>query len=115
MLFSGTLRYNLDPFDDFDDQQLWSALEQVRQRVRGRKRGSGESCTAVSMATDSLARNRPREVPCPLGLAALPIAFPHPPDTFLSRLPGNPGAAEVGSGGAGGRSGGCGDRGRSQL
>ena len=98
VLFSGTLRYNLDPFDDFDDQQLWSALEQVRQRVR--KRGSGESCTAVSMATDSLARNtniRPREVPCTLGLAALPIAFPHPPDAFLPRLPGNAGAAEIGS------------------
>ncbi|XP_019616414.1 PREDICTED: multidrug resistance-associated protein 4-like [Branchiostoma belcheri] len=30
VLFSGSLRRNLDPFNDFTDQQLWSALEEVQ-------------------------------------------------------------------------------------
>eukprot|EP00058_Branchiostoma_floridae_P007841 XP_002593329.1 hypothetical protein BRAFLDRAFT_119583 [Branchiostoma floridae] len=30
VLFSGTLRRNLDPFNDFTDQQLWSAIEEVQ-------------------------------------------------------------------------------------
>ena len=30
MLFSGTMRYNLDPFNDYSDVELWDALEQVR-------------------------------------------------------------------------------------
>lgn len=29
VLFSATLRYNLDPFQEFDDQKLWDVLEQV--------------------------------------------------------------------------------------
>ncbi|XP_046989445.1 ATP-binding cassette sub-family C member 4-like isoform X1 [Schistocerca americana] len=29
VLFSATLRYNLDPFEEFKDHQLWSALEEV--------------------------------------------------------------------------------------
>ncbi|XP_066143697.1 probable multidrug resistance-associated protein lethal(2)03659 isoform X2 [Euwallacea fornicatus] len=29
VLFTGTLRKNLDPFDDYDDEILWNALEQV--------------------------------------------------------------------------------------
>ncbi|KAK7083945.1 Multidrug resistance-associated protein 4, partial [Halocaridina rubra] len=29
-LFSGTMRRNLDPFDDYDDMQLWKALEEVQ-------------------------------------------------------------------------------------
>lgn len=29
VLFSGTLRYNLDPFDTKSDDELWSALEEV--------------------------------------------------------------------------------------
>ncbi|CAG9814462.1 unnamed protein product [Phaedon cochleariae] len=29
VLFSATMRYNLDPFEEFEDQQLWNALEQV--------------------------------------------------------------------------------------
>lgn len=32
MLFSGTLRFNLDPFDKYDDDNLWSALEKVNLR-----------------------------------------------------------------------------------
>ena len=30
VLFSGTMRYNLDPFNDYSDAELWDALEQVR-------------------------------------------------------------------------------------
>ena len=29
VLFGGTVRYNLDPFNDYPEQQLWSTLEQV--------------------------------------------------------------------------------------
>lgn len=30
VLFSGTMRYNLDPFEEYTDDKLWSALEQVK-------------------------------------------------------------------------------------
>lgn len=29
VLFSGTLRHNLDPFNNYPDHKLWSALEEV--------------------------------------------------------------------------------------
>ena len=29
VLFSGTVRYNLDPFREYDDHQLWDALNEV--------------------------------------------------------------------------------------
>jgi ATP-binding cassette subfamily C (CFTR/MRP) protein 4 len=34
VLFSGTMRYNLDPFCEYDDQMLWSALEAVELKAR---------------------------------------------------------------------------------
>ena len=37
LLFTGTLRKNLDPFDDYQDADIWRALEQVRFRVFGRQ------------------------------------------------------------------------------
>lgn len=30
VLFSGTIRYNLDPFDEYSDPKIWLALEQVK-------------------------------------------------------------------------------------
>ncbi|XP_061393047.1 probable multidrug resistance-associated protein lethal(2)03659 [Musca vetustissima] len=30
VLFSGTMRYNLDPFDEYSDAKLWEALEEVQ-------------------------------------------------------------------------------------
>lgn len=30
VLFSGTMRYNLDPFDEYSDDKLWSALDEVK-------------------------------------------------------------------------------------
>ena len=29
VLFSGTVRYNLDPFDEHKDYQIWDVLEEV--------------------------------------------------------------------------------------
>lgn len=29
ILFSASIRYNLDPFNEFDDKDLWRALEEV--------------------------------------------------------------------------------------
>ncbi|ESO87511.1 hypothetical protein LOTGIDRAFT_96503, partial [Lottia gigantea] len=34
VLFSGTLRYNLDPFDEYSDERLWNALDQVQLREK---------------------------------------------------------------------------------
>lgn len=33
VLFSGTLRKNLDPFDEYKDEELWSALEEVELKT----------------------------------------------------------------------------------
>ena len=33
VLFSGTLKFNIDPFDQFDEIQLWNALEQVNLKT----------------------------------------------------------------------------------
>lgn len=30
VLFSGTMRYNLDPFDEYSDEKLWMSLEEVK-------------------------------------------------------------------------------------
>jgi ATP-binding cassette subfamily C (CFTR/MRP) protein 4 len=30
VLFSGTMRYNLDPFSQYPDKEMWEALEEVR-------------------------------------------------------------------------------------
>lgn len=36
VLFSNTVRYNLDPFEKCDDRTLWEALENVRLSYSGR-------------------------------------------------------------------------------
>ncbi|KAL5477508.1 hypothetical protein EMCRGX_G024318 [Ephydatia muelleri] len=33
VLFSGSVRYNLDPFEEYQDQQLWDVLEQVQLKA----------------------------------------------------------------------------------
>ncbi|XP_069129781.1 ATP-binding cassette sub-family C member 5-like [Argopecten irradians] len=37
VLFTGTLRYNLDPFDRYTDEVIWAAIEQVhmKEKVKG--------------------------------------------------------------------------------
>ena len=37
VLFVGTVRYNLDPFDQYDDAQLWKALESTHVKKAVRK------------------------------------------------------------------------------
>ena len=32
-MFSGTLRYNLDPWEEHDDGALWEALDEVRMII----------------------------------------------------------------------------------
>ena len=32
VLFSGTIRSNLDPFDEYSDSDVWSALERIHLR-----------------------------------------------------------------------------------
>ena len=41
MLFSGTLRVNLDPFDSYSDEEVWTALESAHLRafVSGLEKG----------------------------------------------------------------------------
>ncbi|XP_070538811.1 ATP-binding cassette sub-family C member 4-like [Ptychodera flava] len=51
MLFSGTLRMNLDPFDEFDDERLWKVIDQVdlREMVEAmEERFDGELCEGGS-------------------------------------------------------------------
>ena len=45
VLFSGTMRYNLDPFSDFSDAELWNVLEQVGRHKGGVGRsGARDRC-----------------------------------------------------------------------
>lgn len=41
ILFNGTLRYNLDPFDQFNDEQCWSSLESVQLKEFVIEHGQG--------------------------------------------------------------------------
>ncbi|EDX08045.1 GD25211 [Drosophila simulans] len=44
VLFSGTLRFNLDPFDEKSDESLWSALEDVKLKKHVSSLEGGLSC-----------------------------------------------------------------------
>ena len=33
IIFQGTLRYNLDPFDSYSDHNIWMALEEVQMKA----------------------------------------------------------------------------------
>ncbi|KAL5503399.1 hypothetical protein EMCRGX_G010341 [Ephydatia muelleri] len=35
VLFCGSLRYNIDPFEEYNDSDLWSALEQAIEKLEG--------------------------------------------------------------------------------
>ena len=41
MLFTGTLRYNLDPFSEYDDEKQWDALEKVQLKKKIISLGAG--------------------------------------------------------------------------
>jgi len=44
VLFSGTLRFNLDPFDEKSDESLWSALDDVKLKKHVASLEGGLSC-----------------------------------------------------------------------
>lgn len=46
-MFSGTLRYNLDPFEKYSDNEIWSAIESVslKQSVQGMNAGLDTTIT----------------------------------------------------------------------
>ena len=43
VLFSGTVRFNLDPFDEYDDSKLWFSLERVNLKQYVKSHGLGKS------------------------------------------------------------------------
>ena len=47
MLFSGDLRMNLDPFDEYSDDAVWEALEHAHLKtfVAGLQKGLQHECT----------------------------------------------------------------------
>ncbi|KAM7356664.1 uncharacterized protein ACRADG_002316 [Cochliomyia hominivorax] len=44
VLFSGTLRYNLDPLEEFTDEKMWQALEDVELKEHVKKSLGGLGC-----------------------------------------------------------------------
>ncbi|KAJ1770305.1 hypothetical protein LPJ74_003309 [Coemansia sp. RSA 1843] len=50
VLFNGTIRFNLDPFDEHPDELLWDALKRTHLV---RERGSQTTSTAASVAEDA--------------------------------------------------------------
>lgn len=51
VLFSGTVRKNLDPFDQYSDATLWNALEEVSKSFCG---GLGEKSLVAEKPYDAL-------------------------------------------------------------
>lgn len=47
MLFSGTLRMNLDPFEQYDDARVWEALahSHLKEFVSSQAKGLMHECT----------------------------------------------------------------------
>eukprot|EP00667_Euglena_gracilis_P000555 EG_transcript_556 len=41
VLFTGTLRFNLDPFDEYSDEELWDALDQAQMSSAVQQAGQG--------------------------------------------------------------------------
>ena len=85
MLFSGTMRYNLDPFDEYTDQRLWKVLEQVSPSVSqsvGQSVGRSVSQSVGRSVSQSLSQVVGQlSVPCPFGSGSSPY-----PTVELSRL-----------------------------
>lgn len=64
VLFSGTLRMNLDPFDSYSDEDIWKALEfsHLKSFVSGLPDKLGHEC---SEGGENLRYRRRRETVCP--------------------------------------------------
>ncbi|CAG9825248.1 unnamed protein product [Phaedon cochleariae] len=56
VLFSGSLRANLDPFREYEDEELWSVLEKVhiRDTVSDLNQEITSNCTALSLGQKQL-------------------------------------------------------------
>ena len=64
MLFSGTLRVNLDPFDSHTDEELWKALElsHLKNFVSGLEQGLVHP---VSEGGENLRYSPEKKINCP--------------------------------------------------
>ena len=59
MLFSGTLRFNLDPFSLYSDSHLWRALELAHLReLQGGSSASGKKYVDIKFKVPSPAWDR---------------------------------------------------------
>ena len=52
MLFSGTIRYNLDPFEKYSDEEIWSALESVSLKSSVQAMTGGLNAAVSSSGTN---------------------------------------------------------------
>ncbi|XP_011501217.1 PREDICTED: probable multidrug resistance-associated protein lethal(2)03659 [Ceratosolen solmsi marchali] len=52
VLFSGTLRYNLDPLNEFFDQDLWKALDEVELKDTISSFENGLNCRVIEKGTN---------------------------------------------------------------
>lgn len=68
-LFAGTLRYNLDPFDEHSDEAIWDALEKVHlaEFVREMHKAEGDGTNATASASTSFIALQKAKSASPLG------------------------------------------------
>ena len=52
VLFSGTIRYNLDPFEKYSDDEIWSSLESVSLKASVQAMSGGLSAAVSSSGTN---------------------------------------------------------------
>ncbi|WP_258272885.1 ATP-binding cassette domain-containing protein, partial [Escherichia coli] len=58
VLFSGSLRFNLDPFDERSDDELWNALEQVELKTVVSAQPGGLDCKVLDGGSNFSAGQR---------------------------------------------------------
>jgi ABC-type multidrug transport system fused ATPase/permease subunit len=52
VLFSGTIRYNLDPFEKYTDEEIWSSLESVSLKQNVKEMSGGLNAPVSSSGTN---------------------------------------------------------------
>ena len=53
VLFSGTVRFNLDPFDQFSDDDVWRVLKDIQMFDRVKEDGSGHKCGLQTVVAEN--------------------------------------------------------------
>ena len=53
MLFSGTVRFNLDPFDQFSDDDVWQVLKDIQMFDRVKEDGGGLKCGLQTIVAEN--------------------------------------------------------------